>query len=54
MGVRDSLLVEPTSLWLSVGSERFRLWSISVSDLVAKLRRCFVDLRFQRTGSATM
>ena len=41
MGVRDSLLVDPASLWLSVGSERSCLWSISVSDLVAKLRRCF-------------
>ena len=27
---------------------------LPVPDLVAKLRRCFVDLRFQRTGSATM
>ena len=26
----------------------------SYPDLVAKLRRCFVDLRFQRIGSATM
>ena len=37
-----------------LGPERFGLWCTPVPDLVAKLRRCFVDLRFQRTGSSTM